>query len=179
MTQIEWIVVAVSAGALLAGWYFRHRAERLRKYRECATHFYDKAQPLISDPDTPEEALVMIEFMNQHITETRAVRRFIRTLARSRNTDEITKMKRRAKFAAIDLFFDKRPELRTAFAECMAAGLFAMSYNSGFTGIWGWLARRGILGIVEAENEIAPKVVRTYARRENKNDLNGTVPEPV
>lgn len=179
MTLIGWIVVAVSAGGLFAGWYFTHRTERLRRYRECARLFYDKAQPLLDDPDTPEEILFMIDFMNMHITVKSAARDLVKAMAISRNSDEVSKMRRRAKFAAAQAFLQKRPELGRAYAECMAAGLLAVSYNSGITGMWGWLARRGILGAVEAENEIAPGVVRTYVRRESKAKNNDPVAEPA
>lgn len=180
MTLIELTAVTVSAGGLFAGWYFRHRTERLRKYRECAEHFYAKARPLLDDPDTPASALTMLEFMNWHITDRNAARSFVRSLAYARaNGDEVSKMRRRARFADLDVFFANREGLKHAFAECMAAGLLAISFNSGPIGIWGWLARRGVLGAVEAENEIAPGVVRTYARREKRRQPDHSILEPA
>lgn len=169
MTLFEFAIIAVSAGGLFIGWYLKHRTERLENYKKFAEHFFAKSKPLLDDPDTPEAAVMMLEFMNNHICDHNAARSFVKSVAFYRaNNDEVSKMRRRAKFADLDVFFSNRDGLRMAYAECMAAGLLAISFNSGMIGIWGWLARRGILGAVQAENDIAPGVVRTYERSERK-----------
>lgn len=150
-------LIALTLLALLTAFavprLFSGKTANLRRYEEYATTFYQKADALLSDDETPDELVDSIESMVLLVSDKRAAPLFLRSLFRRaseangrRNKKQLDENFR----AVVEPFFARRQELARAYEEATAACVMAMIWNG--TGLSGYMLRtlfRGVVSIVD------------------------------
>lgn len=124
-------------GALLAiivvaaGYYAYVKAQlfRLSRYEYWADKFYAASKPLVSNPETPDDVISLIESLNELITERSAPTGVYKVFQSKLEKPRVREGDARPneKFRA---FFNKHPDLMTNAEVVMHAGLLASSYAS-------------------------------------------------
>lgn len=164
-----WVVWPLSliALAFIVPWRLHTATVRLGHYETYSSVFFQKAQALVSDRDTPLEIIQMISFLNDRI-DRRDGAQFIfglllRPMDRSAG-DEVV----REFHDTIEPFFAKRPELEKAYREAMANWVMALIANSkGAMGILVRQATKSSLWMLD-EERVAKKVTADKRHRDAK-----------
>ncbi|MFG1211042.1 hypothetical protein V5F72_01310 [Xanthobacter flavus] len=135
--------------------YVRARVHlvRLHRYEKSANDFWQKAQPLLSDADTPLPVLDTLAFVNKKITTAKSSWALIAAMVLVRNGHAPA-----VDNSEMKAFFARRPELAPAFYGSVASGMLAITYSSLFSG---YFARRLIGNLVRRHPEVAPAVAES------------------
>lgn len=149
MTVI-WIAI-IAGGALIAllAWLTALDTARLEKYDSLSSKFYESAQPLADDADTPAEVLEVVGVMNRLITSKNGAILILKTMnqrAESNSGDSC--------HPSVVPFFERRPELTRAFVEASSSALLAATYRNRLIG---WYVRIQ-MAIIKRHKSVAPMV---------------------
>lgn len=125
------LAIILAPLALVASRYCSARIRDLRSRAAAAKAFYDSCKPLISDDETPDEVLDSLAFINARITDRAAPSNFVHLLKTGRlAASAVHKSDADQRFAKIQTFFARRPELEEPYDRAITEGLLAMSFNS-------------------------------------------------
>jgi hypothetical protein len=123
------LTAGAAAGAavwLLYG-YSRMRLRHVHSLEKHANAFYNGAKPFLEDPDTPEDLLDFISFLNRKVASTTASRELWSIVARGGFASPLSKADRQ-RLKPVHDFLAARPELAEPFARMLRGALMAVSF---------------------------------------------------
>jgi hypothetical protein len=134
---------------------------RIEAAREQTSEFYEAAGALVSDHETPEEVLSVLEWLSNHIRDAAIIRTFVTEALLGRLRGHIEKP---SPFTNLLLarIREMRPEMQNAFGRAVAHAMLAMSFRGGLAGA----VMRNIMFLDIAEKGAASKLVSDYMVRE-------------
>jgi hypothetical protein len=139
-----WLTAALIVVACLVeivGAIAKIRVRQLRAQEACRDAFYRYADHLISDPETPEEVLKLINTMLSQVMSRAFLWMFLRDLA-------TRKIHRRS--STVEIFKKVPPHLRADFVGVIISFIFSLTYNNI---LLGELVRRFILYSIPNTND--------------------------
>jgi hypothetical protein len=96
----------------------------MERYERLANRFFDKADALVSDDETPDEVLALLDSASKSIRDKSVV-----SILLDIWINEVpSHPRRRFPTPTMAEFFARRPELERAFLEAMGAAMIAVSY---------------------------------------------------
>lgn len=135
--MISIFIVTITALIVLAlPSYFRARAQSLKQVREWQKEFYDTANVLLRDPDTPDNLVRIIDTMIKDYNDQKWHLKLILAFVTGRFSKEATKSE---SVSCLGLLLDRMAPNKKE----MAQRLFSLHFliNTGLAGITGTIVR--------------------------------------
>jgi len=151
MTAIWIAIIAAGLAIFLISYLAKKDLARIAYYEGFADAFYERIQPVVDDPETPDEVLDLIETINKYINQPIAAQAIVVGAFRRRVTPKVS-IEADPADDVIEKFFLQRRELFRPFVEGVASGLMAISYSSR---LFGWFVRSN-LKILQRHAHAAP-----------------------
>ena len=139
-----WLTAALIVVACLVeivGAIAKIRVRQLRAQEACRDAFYRYADHLISDPETPEEVLRLINMMLSQVTSRTFLWGFLMNLAKG-------EVHRRS--PTLEIYKKVPPHLRADYVGSLVSFIFSLTFNNILLGV---LVRRFILYSIPNTND--------------------------
>lgn len=135
-------LIAASCLVELLGIAAKFRAGQLRRQEECREAFYPYADRLASDPETPVEALQILNLLVHEMPSRRFLWSFVIDLARGKI--------RGRRSDSLEIYKKMPPHLRADYVGLLVSFIFALTYNNILLGSF---VRRFILYSIPNTND--------------------------